>query len=353
MTETNVLAPIHDAIEEMVRSESLTPSVTFEVLDQAHAHSINTTSGFTYSDPKLFDAERNDILSRRKGALKGYMSDEMQLVDRLASIGVRPMATAPKHAWRNLMREAGLYDFHFDSDGSLKAMDPTRDMKFIDVFETVVICIFGAIVLTGLMGGATIGFVSKGGLSGALLIGFMGTVVGFAAGMFWIMIASIFMSQEGAERVKRKRHLKRVSKMSHEESLESLWPERTSRIQATDPEEEDVINVKIVLPDPPEDVIDIIRAVEKSGSFGPGTIKVATVAEAIGFFPPLHKQVEKETEIAYQGRLELAKMLDLLDPILYLEFGSAIAVIAQFGEFAIEQDLIERVANTPDYLFES
>lgn len=88
----------------------------------------------------------------------------------------------------------------------------------------------------------------------------------------------------------------------------------------------------LVMPTPPEDVAaTLLKARDLD-------LKVATVAEAISFKETpteLYRRVTAEREA-------IAKRLRD-DPIIYFEHGGAVAIIAQFGLFPVEIEVVNRI----------
>jgi hypothetical protein len=88
----------------------------------------------------------------------------------------------------------------------------------------------------------------------------------------------------------------------------------------------------LVMPTPPADVAAVLLKAKDLD------LKVATVAEAVGFKETpsqMYERVRSQEEA-------IARMLRD-DPIIYFEHGTATAILAQFGEFPIELEVVERV----------
>jgi len=88
----------------------------------------------------------------------------------------------------------------------------------------------------------------------------------------------------------------------------------------------------LVMPEPPADVAEVLR---KAGDL---PLKVAAVAGAIAF---------KETPSELYSRVLAARVAELRalrdDPIIYYECGEATAVLAQFGDFPVEKQVVDRI----------
>lgn len=100
----------------------------------------------------------------------------------------------------------------------------------------------------------------------------------------------------------------------------------------------------LVMPVPPDDVAQVLL---KAQNF---PLQVATVADAIGFKESMGQllkaeQAKIEEEIRYREWLRN-------DPIVYTEEGSATAIIAQFGDFPIEKDVVDFVVASDHLIVE-
>ena len=88
----------------------------------------------------------------------------------------------------------------------------------------------------------------------------------------------------------------------------------------------------LVMPVPPPDVAD--RLLKAKGL----DLKVATVADAVAF-----KETPSELYRRAPAISEAIERWLRDDPIIYFEQGTAAAILAQFGDFPIEQDVVARV----------
>lgn len=121
----------------------------------------------------------------------------------------------------------------------------------------------------------------------------------------------------------------------------------------------------LVLPLPPADVAQTLVKASKAvvggpaGVYHPGTdtvsigpmpatLRVAAVAEAIRFkeTPSQMFRQEMATRAAEEARAKALRN----DPIVYAEHGGATAVLAQFGEFPIEQALVDAVVASDELI---
>jgi hypothetical protein len=100
----------------------------------------------------------------------------------------------------------------------------------------------------------------------------------------------------------------------------------------------------LVLPIPPADVMQTLLKASRGGF----AMKTAAVPEAISFKEtiPQLRNMETARREEEARRLEAARR----DPIIYTEHGTATAVLAQFGDFPIEQELVDAVVEADDFI---
>lgn len=100
----------------------------------------------------------------------------------------------------------------------------------------------------------------------------------------------------------------------------------------------------LVLPVPPADVIDTLVKLSRAGV----AMKTAAVAEAIAF----KESIPQLRRLEMARREEEARRLEALraDPIVYTEHGGVAAVVAQFGDFPIEMEVVDAVVAADDFI---
>lgn len=90
----------------------------------------------------------------------------------------------------------------------------------------------------------------------------------------------------------------------------------------------------LVLPTPPADVAKILYAAR--GLTPLSGLRVAAVADAIGF-----KETPTQLYANAIAQIEAEQRALRDDPIIYFEQGTAACIIAQFGDFPVERQLVE------------
>ena len=120
--------------------------------------------------------------------------------------------------------------------------------------------------------------------------------------------------------------------------LERLFPNGASISQRS------VLTATVVLPLPPADVAQTLARAATTGY----TLHVAAVPEAISFKETMAELRARET--ARRKAEEARRLAAQRDPIIYVEEGSAAAIIAQFGDFPIEQKVVDAVIASDDII---
>jgi hypothetical protein len=104
-------------------------------------------------------------------------------------------------------------------------------------------------------------------------------------------------------------------------------------------------HVGVTLPRPPSNVMDILLKADRAQM----RMRVAAVPEAVQLAQSPRQLIANEVRDQWsQEALERreAARVRALDPIIYVMKGSAVAVIAQFGDFPIEQRIVEEVVQS-------
>jgi hypothetical protein len=110
------------------------------------------------------------------------------------------------------------------------------------------------------------------------------------------------------------------------EFLHRLFPDGTSLPATVN------YSATLVMPVPPPEVAEVLLKAKGLD------LKVATVAEAIAF-KETPSELYRRVRSAEEARARWLRD----DPIVYFEVGTATAIIAQFGDFPIEQEVVARV----------
>lgn len=323
------LALIEEAANAALDTQRARPMLVESVIENASKASTRLIAGFEVTDPSAEQEALEKGRQNRREAMAEFSRSRGVLREKLERAKITPLATIPKTAFDHICSRSGLFRLTPDKDGtitvSLAAVDKIE--KDVD-FNVETITILGWLLTTIL--GAVIGAViSSPDLGSRFAGGFLGLIGSgiIGGGIIWPMIHAILKPNF------RQNAIRQFTNRPHAEILKDLFPDGMN----PKPAKEGVGKTTLILPTPPEDVARIlIKAREFS-------LQVAAVPDAISFAESPEQIIRKEI-----GKREEARRLErlLADPIIYLEYGNAVAVIAQFGDFPIEQSIVNEVVNS-------
>lgn len=340
------------------------------ILDRAAADAvarqIEDPGRFIAQDPSArvrvagIEVVSQDRIDARRELLQMYLEDAAQLRQRLDSAGISYLTILPKTAWTNLARESDLFRFTPDKNGYVPA-----DASLLERVGNYAYGVIGARCLAGLSVGAIAGLAAAAALGTQLGLPVYGTVLLCVLGT----VLSAFLGGSAIRRlhftedavnpaIVMRLEKARIRKMlgNPKSLLRTLWPHGFVG-DKTSP------RLKISLPPAPVDAqANLLRA---SAARFPLTLYA--VGEAITFDEDPVYAYERAREpkwgeiakaharaVAAQEedrrRREVERQLFWenlrADPIVATDYESATAIIVQYGDFPIEQELIERVLNS-------
>jgi hypothetical protein len=303
---------IKDVVERSVTSR------TYDARDvEATAKQFSKRVGGFVVKPISASEHAVEQLDRSKTeALKYYRKNCDDLDLQLANRGVQPLCFVPARAWDAICKRSGLYQLIYNHDGrgacaNLHALNTAIDVRgwpgtlFMWTFAAALIAVlaeFGTPVTSWLVQHSwDIAWSWVSLLVVAFGLWTVGSTLGYVLSSTW----------------QTKRNLARLS------------PEKLIDILFGYGEKNGFVDVK--LPEPPADVADVLWR------FG-GSVEVACVGDAIEF----ERVGLYDSIVAHRAYMrELAH-----DPIVYVRNQSAVAIIAQWGEFPIERAVVEECMRT-------
>ncbi len=247
--------------------------------DGVKAAATKAIAGFHIFDPEEEKRQIDAATNGRRAEIAAFQHERDVLMTQLGNAGIVPLAVVPTTAWRAMCKGAGLYRFAPDERGTVGILPSSFDKLKATTVEELA------------------------------------------------------------------KQLEYVAKRSRGEYLGLLFPNGESEPVARDFPDASLLRrllssgewpiaVTLVLPEPPADVVDILLKAHDAKI----SLKVAAVADAVSF---------KETPSQIAGRIiaeqEAAARRLRDDPIIYTEGQIATAILAQFGDFPIERDLVDRV----------
>ncbi|MCX6714900.1 MAG: hypothetical protein NTX72_03730 [Candidatus Uhrbacteria bacterium] len=277
------------------------------------------------------DAIIDEDAAKRQERLLRYRADRGLVLERLKRVDIVPVATIPLKAWERICDSAKLYRFVTRGDvvrmsGEFYVKDAEASaLKDAEVKQSAFLkkwwSIWGAFTVLTILWGI---FASSWFFWGLLP----------ALGIFIWLLSVFFDTDVKAKRDEVLRYVQRsvTNDRGTDRLFQNFWPNYHEPANGTD--------VQIVLPIPPANVQERLVATERARM----PLHVAVVPEAIHFrqnivdiLMGIHDaNVEKETKHPDLSR----------DPIIFVIEGTAVAIIDQYGDFPIEEDIIVEVVNS-------
>lgn len=109
------------------------------------------------------------------------------------------------------------------------------------------------------------------------------------------------------------------------------------------------VKATIILPDPPTDVADVLCKAQTLKLTVAAVPEAIRMAEKASELMKVANQNPKDLWAQEQGYEDYADWLKR-DPIIFTEHGTATAIIAQFGDFPIEKDIVDSATKADDLI---
>ena len=328
----DALARISGAVNNYVSAQVETPTIDETKL------TLLSVAGVSITDPK----ERQRALAARRQAAEQFTADASALNAKLAQAGVESLGTVPRIFWNQLCQEAGLYHLRPDASGQvrintdyLKVLDVTAKNTAMRRPLIVLLCTTALTVPVSLLAG----------MDWWTLPITAGAAIGTSLIAHRFHFLEYEMPRGSVLNAIERRQLARLAHLPESTLKELCWP------NYVEPSDSSAV-VRIELPPPPQDVTERLTKIV--------SIKVPLSLyvhpEAIAFVDRpetalagvlAEKQGERiASDEAARARQEAERRARwkafTADPIVVAECGSAISIIAQYGDFPIEQETVER-----------
>lgn len=338
------------AVEEAVKAEEEAPRLTADAEAQLDTVGSVSIAGFEMYDRDAVEEARERAVAERREQAQRYKDDRTALQGALESCGVTALGYAPANAWDFICLASGLYRLRFGKSGKVGVDRVTSEAtRFFAAFgfylvhlaliayATMMLYEYQALWVTT----PTIGY----GV-GAMAM-FLFTLVAVLAEGLWIP-----MMIDPIERIYVRYRLHR---MSHEDVLKAMMPNGHSKSGP--------MELFITLPEPPAEVQTKLLKLQKLPDVelnhrGDMVIETVVDAGAMSFNPPLEDQIMGDLKAKQESTAEVRRInrqmnLESLlnpDPIVAVRYRSAVALVDQFGDFPIEEAVMER-ALTTEHIF--
>lgn len=345
------LAYVGAAAEAALSREVESPTVPAEARVRAGKARLKIVAGLTVDDAAAAEREIDAGLQKRKQQIEEYTTDRARLERRLEDLDLVPLAILPTRAWRRICFEANLYRLQPTEDGRVAAsssmLNETYRQRYLSSESSVACSNWGTLLGAVSIIASSVGFGlflnswEAFWLCGAASI-IPSCILGWATGAIAEKVLENRIAQDSLLRQRAFENLP-VSKQ-----CEHLFPGKIS------PRDSKMM-IGIKLPEPPIDVAEILLKARRLD------LKVAVTSEAICFTESFHQmfldedarvrkekaRLAEEAQRRFQAQVEERRRAAILaDPIVYYEHGAAVAILAQFGDFPIEQAVVDMVMNS-------
>lgn len=347
MARTN-LAYLNDAVHQALERQIENPHAPKDVAASAVARAQKRIAGIEVIDTGVIESHRDE----RRAALENHRRDATELKQKLDAAGVKYLTIWPTRAWEAVCKEHPLFTLAPDENGAVRVN--TAWLKGVaDEAKRAL----EAMPLAAFLSGGIVAAVSVVSVVGFGWIALALSAAAFFAGGYAVgKTAEFFVFDDGKPlagplAMKERSLIRRMLRQPHDTIMRMLLPENR--------EVKGGVPLPIDLPPAPEDVqTNLIKAM--AAGF---VLTLHTVPEAISFrgnpveaFVKLRQPHYEQLKKGAVQRKEAKKLVRAArwqafhdawrDPIVTTSHGSATAIIAQYGEFPVEKELVDRVLNS-------
>lgn len=344
------LAYLIDSVDEAVAAQIENPLAPMDVAKSAIQQATYNIAGITVTNPEIIESHKES----RYQALRDYQESASTLKNFLEQNGVSYLTIWPTKAWETLRREAQLFKFSPDKNGrvaiDLKAAFALLNRVSSNLNTEISRRKFKVIFRSFIVVFSIVFFL----ISAFFSPGFLALIGGTVCGIISISVSSFFVDDYFTDRTGRETFEAQlirnsIGKTPHEIAL-SLWPDLTEA-EHTKIHFNRNLFISIALPPAPPDIQTNLLKAQKANLH----LYVNVVGDAITFFEDPVDLLIKERKLMTERkrREELRRQEELRrmasssrDPIVTTEYKNATAIIAQYGDFPIEKDLIRHVLNS-------
>lgn len=345
-----MLKYLNDTVEKAVtQAEVDTPSQrTIPSLAAIGRETPSNLCGFEMPEELVREDRLLRTLSARRERIKGYRNDAANLTSWLDSIGIEPIAVITAKAFDQLVTEAGLFTLQPTTHGTVAIhRTPILALRVKDWVETVVhTTIFAVVFAVFIWGFSSFGWdVQEASGPGA----FIGMVATLAACELAVCLPAVWLLAKINGWVFTRRAAAWVDSLSWADLLLALTGGTRKFASGSAYYETEAFTRQVVLPPAPPEVLDkVCRMLSSQREDRPVyNLYIAAEPNAIQFKDGLAGLFD---HAAIQKVLDHEEMLRR-DPILFVRGGgSAVAIIAQYGDLAIEKAMIDKVINSEHLL---
>lgn len=290
---------------------------------------------------------------RRSAAQAKYEADARDLYKKCDHAGIPHVRIMPLSAWETLSNAAGLICLAPDSMGKVMISLPIKENELTAVVESRADAIKVSSLLLAALAtlssvAATFLLATSADLPVHGVIAFVGiSVLVLSVMVPWTVTKRLLLRTHfnepsfskgaltGEGRCKLEHRVFRKLLKNDAKAKQLLFPNLREGTDA---------RIAIELPEAPGEVKDLLLKAAKAGV----ELHVRAVPEAISFLEdPAEVLVRSRSGVYDAVDVENARKAAALraDPIIETRLGSAVAIIAQYGDFPIEKALIDKIAD--------
>lgn len=300
-------------------------------------------AGFTIVSNAARDVEVDANAAALADKLLRFRADESFVRQKLAVHKVQPIAVVPATVWETLCDRAQI--FRFAPQANVVRISPaimTEAAEKVRAAEASSAKIENKKLFRVHFPAELVGIATGAAWLSSFLpwhVGLLGIIVAAVNFIIWACRAGNVADGKHLSPRKDREAVVVKELVAHYTAdgtlYERLWPNYREPAQ---PQQGRDLKVGIMLPAPPGDVIEKLIHAERARL----PLRVAAVGEAIRL-----RQDVASVFIEERAReIEAARAQTSRDPIIYVTEGSAVAIVAQFGDFPIEHKVMCEVINS-------
>ncbi len=330
------LTYISEVANAAIDREAESPTLGDAVKLKASREKTLSIAGFRVMDTSVEERILDEGKELRKTAVANYRSHREAAKYTLDKANITPLALLPKAAWDAICSATGLYQLAPDHEGAVKASTWPYIQRLNRLSVPISICLWALPILLG--GWGIYSLCHSHYSTPTQVLGTIGMVVAiiihFCLGLATSESEGPYMKVPPL--VEKLLLWLRYRHMTDFQAVKMFFPNNSESRNGT--------LVGLSLPEPPTDVAETLLKAHKANI----RLKVALVPEAISFTETPYQILTRDHQARVKEKerqRELAREFKN-DPIAYYEVGSAVAIIAQFGDFPIEKEVVDRVVNS-------
>lgn len=306
--------------------------VTPSLKDTITTSPPRTIAGFVIENRLTLDGDLRAAKKQRTDRIVQYNRAATALRANLASVDVQPLAVLPRSAWDNICVQSGLFRISTNrySTVNISSRIAEECRRSAPIWAWLLGPILG---LAWAVTTITVGHlyvIDNWNVPAWPIVVLVVAGVGLAT--IWGSIINTLPQrlEKKATQTALKSYL---DSHTHAEVLADLCSYK-DHLSFEEGYHSD--GPQIVLPTPPDDVAEVLLKVQSFDD-----LRVAAEAGAIQFKGGFERVLRTQYEKILHDE-EMARR----DPIVYVVHDGAVAIIAQFGDFPIEQEVVNRVVNS-------